>query len=100
MSQTRCDVITATSLATQASVAKQQPNVNGVGKTNMKSSVMDPRYALTAINLKVNGKRITDKKQIANLLVSTISKNSSSQHYSPKFQAIKKQNEKKPVKFT
>ena len=51
-------------------------------------------------HLKVNGKVITDKKQIANLLASTISKNSSSQHYSPKFQAIKKQTEKKPVKFT
>ncbi|WP_419623790.1 hypothetical protein, partial [Thiolapillus sp.] len=33
------------------SVAKQQPNVNGVGKINMKSSVMDPRYALTAMVL-------------------------------------------------
>ena len=41
-------------------------------------------------HLKVNGKLITDKKQIANVLASTISKNSSSQHYSPKFQAIKK----------
>ncbi|WP_419636433.1 hypothetical protein, partial [Thiolapillus sp.] len=47
----RCDVLTATSLATQASVAKQQQNVNGVGKINMKSSVMDPRYALTAMVL-------------------------------------------------
>ena len=46
-------------------------------------------------HLKVNGKIITDKKQIANLLVSTISNNSSSQLYSPKFQAIKKQNGKK-----
>ncbi|WP_419612249.1 hypothetical protein, partial [Thiolapillus sp.] len=26
-------------------------NVNGVGKINMKSSVMDPRYALTAMVL-------------------------------------------------
>ncbi|WP_419640406.1 hypothetical protein, partial [Thiolapillus sp.] len=50
-------------------------------------------------HLKVNGKLITDKKQIANLLASTIS-NNSSQLYSPKFQAIKKQNEKKLVKFT
>ena len=51
-------------------------------------------------HLKVNRKLITDKKQIANLLASTISNNSSSQYYSPKFQAIKKQREKKPVKFT
>ena len=35
------------------------------------------------------------KKQIANLLASTISKNSSLQHYPPKFQAIKMQKEKK-----
>ena len=51
MSKTRCDVLTATSLATQASGAKQQQNVNGVGKLNTKSSVMDPRYALTAMVL-------------------------------------------------
>ena len=41
-------------------------------------------------HLKVNGKLITDKKQIANLLASTISNNHSLQHYLPKFQAIKK----------
>ena len=46
-----CDVLTATSLATQASVAKQQQNVTGVGKINMKSSVTGPRYALTAMVL-------------------------------------------------
>ena len=39
-------------------------------------------------HLKVNGKLTTDKKQIANLLASTIFNNSTSQHYSPKFQAI------------
>ena len=46
-------------------------------------------------HLKFNGKLITDKKQIANLLASTISHNPSSQHYSTQFQAIKKQKEKK-----
>ena len=52
-------------------------------------------------HLKVSGKLITDKEQIANLLASTISNNSSSQHYSPKFQAIKMHREKKKtVKFT
>ena len=51
MSQTRCDVLTATSLATEASVAKQQQNVNGVGKINMKSSVMDSGYAPAAMAL-------------------------------------------------
>ena len=51
-------------------------------------------------HLKFNGKLIADKKQIANLLASIISNNSSSQQYSPKFRAIQKQKEKKPVKFT
>ena len=45
--------------------------------------------------LNVNGKRITDRKQIADLVASTISNNSSSEHYSPKFQAIKMQKERK-----
>ena len=44
----RCDVLTVTSLATQARVAKQQQNVTGVGRINIKSSVMVPRYAQTA----------------------------------------------------
>ena len=44
-----CDVLIVTSLATRASVAKQQQNVKGVGRINMKSSVMDPRYALIAM---------------------------------------------------
>ena len=43
------------------------------------------------IHLKVNGKLIIDKKQIASLIASAISNNSSSEHYSPKFQAIKTQ---------
>ena len=51
LSPVRCDVLTSTSLATQASVAKQQQNVTGVGKINMKSSVTGPRYALTAMVL-------------------------------------------------
>ena len=38
-------------MATQANVAKQQQNVNGVGRINMKSSVRDPRYALIAVVL-------------------------------------------------
>ena len=46
-------------------------------------------------HLKVNGKLITDRKQIADLVASTISNNSSSKHYSPKFQAIKMQKERK-----
>ena len=50
-------------------------------------------------HLKISGKHITHKEQIANLLVSTIS-NNSSQHYSPKLQAIKMHREKKHVKFT
>ena len=38
-------------MATQASVAKQQQNVNGMERINMKSSVMNPRYALIAMVL-------------------------------------------------
>ena len=40
-------------------------------------------------------KLITDKKQIADLLASTIFHNSSSQNYSKQFQAIKKQKEER-----
>ena len=59
------------------------------------------KYISSLGHIKVNGKLITDKKQIANLLASSISNNSSSQHYSPKFQAIKMQKEReKKVKFT
>ena len=46
-------------------------------------------------HLKFNGKLIADKKQIANLLASIISNNSSSQHFSQKFQAIKMHTKKK-----
>ena len=46
-------------------------------------------------HLKVNGKLITDRKQIADLVASTISNKPSSEHYSPKFQAIKIQKERK-----
>ena len=45
-------------------------------------------------HLKVNGKLITDRKQIADLVASTISNKPSSEHYSPKFQAIKMQKER------
>ena len=46
-------------------------------------------------HLKVNGKLITDRKQIADLVASIISNNPPSEHYSPKFQAIKMQKERK-----
>ena len=57
---------------------------------------------LLSKSLKSQWKFITDRKQIANLLASTKSNNSLSQHYSPKFQDIKMQKEKKEktVKFT
>ncbi len=47
----KLDVLIVTSLATQTSVAKQQQNVNGMERINMKSSVMNPRYALIAMVL-------------------------------------------------
>ena len=53
----------------------------------------EKKTSSTLGHLKINGKLITDKKQIANLSASTISHNSSSQHYSTRFQAIKKQKE-------
>ena len=46
-------------------------------------------------HLKVNGKLITDRKQIVGFVASTISNNPSSEHYSPKFQAINMQKERK-----
>ena len=46
-------------------------------------------------HLKVNGKLITDRKQIADLVASTISNNPPSEHYSPKFKATKMQKERK-----
>ena len=45
-------------------------------------------------HLKVNRELITDRKQIADLKALTISSNSSSEHYPPKFQAFKMQTEK------
>ena len=51
-------------------------------------------------HLQVNGKLVTDYKQIADLIAATISNNSSSEHYSPKFQAIKMQKERLSVNFT
>ena len=47
--QTRCDVTTATSLATPANVAKLLQSVSGVEKINMKVSVWDTRCAPTAM---------------------------------------------------
>ena len=45
-------------------------------------------------HLKVNGKPITDKKQTADLLASTVSNNNLPQHYSPKFQAFRMHSER------
>ena len=47
--QTRCDVTTATSLATPANVAKLLQSVSGVENINMKIGVRDPSCALTAM---------------------------------------------------
>ena len=46
-------------------------------------------------HLKVNRELITDRKQTADLIASTISSNSSSKHHSMKFQAIEMQKNKR-----
>ena len=51
-------------------------------------------------HLRENGNLITDKKQIANLLASNISKNSSTENYSPCFQKIKEVKEDKRLNFS
>ena len=54
----------------------------------------------TINHLKVGDRLITDKKAVANLLASTISKNSSSTHYSSDFQRVKQTKESKPCDFS
>ena len=54
----------------------------------------------TISHLRVGDKLITDKKAVANLLASTISKNSSSSHYSSDFQKVKSAKESKPHDFS
>ena len=75
-----------------------KPNLKLSGKQSEKSKGKKTSSSLG--HLKFNEKLITDKKQTANLLASTISHNPSSQQYSTQFQAIKKQKEKKTVIFT
>ena len=55
----------------------------------------------TLVNhLKKNNDNITSKKDIANTLADSFSKNSSSENYTPKFRNIKNQQEKQKLKFT
>ena len=49
---------------------------------------------------KVNNSKITFKKDISNTLADVLSKNSSSENYSPKFNNIKQQKEKRNLKFS
>ena len=50
-------------------------------------------------HLRVGDKLVTEKQAVANLLASTISKNSSSSHYSAAFQKFKETKEAKPCDF-
>jgi len=50
-------------------------------------------------HLKINGSTIDEPKEIANTLASTISQNSSSDHYSDEFRRFKSRKEKYPLKF-
>ena len=49
--------------------------------------------------LKSGNTIITNRKEVANILAETIHKNSSSDHYSSEFQAIKNRAESKPIQF-
>ena len=49
--------------------------------------------------LKIGNTIITKEKEVANVLAETIHQNSSSDHYSSEFQAIKKKTELKPISF-
>ena len=50
-------------------------------------------------HLKQNNQLITDTKQISDSLASKFAHNSSTDHYSPKFQRYKRQAERKPLRF-
>ena len=51
-------------------------------------------------HLKINGKLVTDRKSISNLLAETISTNSSSDNFPRAFQALKAQKERKNLNFS
>ena len=51
-------------------------------------------------HLRVGDRLVTDKQAVANLLASTISKNSSAAHYSSEFQKVKAAKENKPCDFS
>ena len=53
----------------------------------------------TVSHLKKNNSEITDVKEMSNVLADSFSKNSSSKHYSKKFQKHKKQSEGERLKF-
>ena len=53
----------------------------------------------TVSHLKKNDSEITDVKEMSNVLADNFSKNSSSKHYSKKFQKHKKQSERERLKF-
>ena len=53
----------------------------------------------TVSHLKKNNSEITDVKEMSNVLADNFSKNSSSKHYSKKFQKHKKQSERERLKF-
>ena len=50
-------------------------------------------------HLKVNGKLVTDKTEVANVIAETIELNSSSNNYNDSFKSIKQTAESKPLKF-
>ena len=75
-----------------------KPNLKLSGKQSEKSKGKKSSSSLG--HLKFNEKLVTDKKQIANMLASTISHSPSSQHYSTQCQAIKKHTQKSEKKLS
>ena len=90
--------------------AKKKSWQNYVSKLNSRSSIkkvwqmirkISGKNKSTSVNhlKKSNSETATDKKDIANCLAETISKNSSSSHYSKTFQSMKKQQERQKLNF-
>ncbi len=90
--------------------AKKKSWQSYVSKLNSRTSVkkvwnmvrkISGKHKSSTVNhlQKSNTEKVTDKKDIADVLAETFSKNSSSTHYSETFQNFKKQQEKKLLNF-
>jgi len=66
---------------------------------NMVKRISGKQSSPPVKHLKVNGSLIDDHLQICNTLASTLSHNSSTEHYSDQFRHYKAREEKRPLKF-